>query len=55
MKVIFDSEEEKKNFMKEVGFRTCPRQWGFEEKQRCKPPIDCEECWEKAVGMEVKK
>lgn len=34
MKIIFDSEEEKKNFMKEVGDFMCPRQWGFKEKQR---------------------
>lgn len=54
MKVIFDSEKEKEDFMEKMSGYLCPRNLGLEELQRCDPPIDCYECWEKAMEMEVK-
>lgn len=55
MKVIFDSKDEKEDFMEEVSTYICPRYWGLEELNRCDPPIDCRECWEKAMEMEVRE
>lgn len=55
MKVMFDSEDEKEDFIRGLSDHLCPRYLGLGELQRCDSPIDCRKCWEKAVEMEVKQ
>lgn len=50
MKIIFDSEEEKKDFCEAY----CPDIIGLENNcMRSTEECICEECWEKAIECEV--
>ena len=51
MKIIFDSEEQKKEFMNEM-FDYCPGSFGLEEIG-CSG-ISCMECWKNVIEFEVK-
>ena len=57
MKIVFDSEEERKNFFETVAnFSACPSDLGLLD--RCKDyntSSKCRGCWEGAVESEVKK
>lgn len=51
MKIVFDSEEEKKNFTRDW----CANDIGYVEK--CiydGANLDCEKCWEQKYNIEVK-
>lgn len=61
MKIIFDSEEQKKNFLKVLGdaMNKCPSYCGFMElsSNDCTPATkdNCSKCWEQCgIEMEVK-
>jgi len=55
MKIIFDDEKEKDLFVRKL----CPLDVLNEADEICYAyegsPDKCEECWEKNIGMEVKK
>jgi hypothetical protein len=57
MKIIFDSEEQKKNYFDANA--VCPHDIGFDDPKdsncfKCKKQsIECERCW-KAAGIKVK-
>lgn len=46
MRIIFDSEEQKHNFM----FYICPSECGLED--HCNN-TKCDECWEQAAELDV--
>ena len=54
MKIIFDSEEEKKDLfqlMEDADY--CPEDLGLKE-EHCNRHIDCKKCWENTIECEVK-
>lgn len=58
MKIIFDSEEQKENFLKlmseadTVDF--CPGEMYLEENNSgCGNPVNCRKCWETAAELVV--
>lgn len=52
MKIIFDSEEQKNEFLKELGHseKLCPDDIGLRYNW-CR--MDCQKCWEQAIECEV--
>ena len=55
MKIIFDSEEQKQKFLFVVAPLLCPGDVGVDEssKYTCVSEELCEDCWRKAVEMEI--
>ena len=54
MKIIFDTEEQKKDYFKLNS--TCPKDLGFDDPKDRKCEVggrECERCW-KAAGIKVK-
>ena len=57
MKIIFDSEKQKKDFIQELAdFCSCPRQFSLDECCDWKNynATECLKCWENAIECEVK-
>lgn len=56
MKIIFDSEEQKKQFIEALGrSASCPGHFGMEEGCTRGDEYQCEKCWENAVETEVRE
>lgn len=54
MKIIFDSEEQKKAFFEYVVVDYCPSIFGLDRKDVCNGYL-CDDCWEKCgIELEVK-
>ena len=54
MKIVFDSEQERKEFLKRASDNTCPRAILLHGLDGCEPNTiqlarRCRECWEKAL------
>ena len=56
MKIIFNSEKEKRNFIDNIKKCVpCPERIGLQEYCSDSESVDCYECWEKALNGEVKE
>lgn len=57
MKIIFDSEEQKEAFERDIFLYHCPVYFGIERDVRyklCELYNSCDDCWRDHLEMEVK-
>lgn len=57
MKIIFDSENQKKEFMECIAIDYCPSSFGLKDKYdiNCHNSEErCRRCWRRAIEMEVR-
>lgn len=61
MKIIFDSEKQKEQFMEDLINTSCPHHYGFAngcdpEECQIEDSLDeyiCKRCWEKHIGKDI--